>query len=595
MSDVANELLECGTSLAELEYAAASADEVLLSQPTAAVEHKTQKVVSSIEGLRDLIASDVLTDAAGGNFTTFDSPFPLDLTPGAAKLQSRKLPLVYCDQTASNRPVKSVEEYLAKVCLPLYGNTHTNTSITGSQSTAFVAEARQIVAEETNAKITGKASLDVVLFAGQGATSAVELLIDCLGITYTDKGAARPVVFVGPYEHHSCMIPFRESGCEVVTVPESTVTKQVDVAKLEELLQRKEYQGRLKMGTFTAASNVTGKVCNVDEISAALHRHGALAFFDYATAAPYVKIDMNPPPSTQYPVASLLAKDAVFLSPHKMLGGVGAPGVLIIKKHLVSQYNPPKRSGGGTVFYVTNTHHRFLSNRIERYEGGSPNVPGIIRVGLAFLLKRKAEQKYAAIRDDEVSSESDIMSLPSSIEQYDYNTHDRVALYLKQHAPNIVMLDRKQNESRNLPIFSFLIRFGNRFLHYNYVCAVLNDVFGIQSRGGCQCAGPYSQSLLGLTDMTADGAETPNQRNVDLEEALIKYKERAELLRPGFTRLSLPFKGLKTEEVDYVIKALEWTSKHGWALLCQYRCNHRTGEVCLTCALTSVFLNDDAF
>lgn len=356
-------------------------------------------------------------------------------------------------------------------------------------------------------------------------------------------------------------------------VPECPVTKQVDLEKLEQQLQRPAFLNRLKMGTFSAASNVTGKVSDVDAIAATLHRHGALAFFDYATAASSMSIDMNPIPSAAYPNAAHVAKDAVFLSPHKMLGGVGTPGVLIIKKHLVSQTNSPGRSGGGTVFYVTNTHHRFLGNRVERYEGGTPNVAGIIRAGLAFLMKRKAEQKYVMLRE----SSADRDSIPPTIEDYDCSTHDSVASYLRDRAPNLVLLGDGE-KGKKLPIFSFLVRFRNRFLHYNYVCAILNDVFGIQSRGGCQCSGPYSQRLLGLTCMTAEG-EVPSTLNEEIEDALLCFKERAELLRPGYSRIALPFKGMRTAEVDYVVKALVWVSKYAWAFMCQYRCNHRTGEV----------------
>lgn len=413
--------------------------------------------------------------------------------------------------------------------------------------------------------------------SGNGATSAVELLIDCLGIRHASGDVPnRPVVFVGPYEHHSNLVPWRESGCEIVMVPECQTTRSVDIRALERLLQTPSFEGRLKMGTFTAASNVTGKVSDVDRIAATLHRFSALALFDYATGAPYLPMDMNPPPSSQYPSGFLVAKDAIFLSPHKMIGGVGSPGVLIVKKNLVNQVNAPSRSGGGTVFYVTNTHHRFLSNRIERYEGGTPNVVGILRVGLAFLLKRTAEEKFAKLAFAKVKDES-AESVPRSIEEYDCTTHAKVAAYLRKHAPNLVLLGAEDPEG-NLPIFSFLIRFETRFLHFNYVSAILNDVFGIQSRGGCQCSGPYSQRLLGLTMMTRDG-EVPNQQNKDIETALLHFKERAELLRPGYTRLSLPFKGLHTEEVDYVAKALVWVAEHGWALMCQYRCNHRTGEV----------------
>lgn len=157
MNDTNTETLECGTSLAELEFGSEKSQEKQSLQ-------SLNDDVSSIGSLRSLLASDVLMDD-GSLYTTFTSPFEDPSTTSVNKKKYVNLPLVYCDQTASNRPCKSIERYMEKVCLPLYGNTHTNTSITGSQSTAFVAEARQIVAEETNAKITGKASLDIVLFS----------------------------------------------------------------------------------------------------------------------------------------------------------------------------------------------------------------------------------------------------------------------------------------------------------------------------------------------------------------------------------------------------------------------------------------------
>lgn len=574
----ASNLLECGTSLAESEHYTVNKDSPThLSTGTRTRQaNKNRSDLSSIESLRNAIADDVLTEGGPGEYTMFTSPFEISSKNGGARAQI-KVPLVYCDHTASNRPCFSIERYMQKTVLPLYGNTHTNTSITGRQSTAFVAEARQIVAEETNAKITGKASLDVVLFTGSGATSAVELFIDCLSLKEAARDqATRPVIFVGPYEHHSNLIPWRETGSEIVMIPESAETNTVDLAFLEVALQQPAYANRTKIGTFTAASNVTGKVCDVPKLAATLHRYGALACIDYATASSYVKIDMNPVPSQEYPSASLLALDAVFLSPHKMLGGVGAAGVLIVKKHLVSQVNAPSRSGGGTVFYVTSTHHRFLSNRIERYEGGTPNVPGIVRCGLAFLLKRSINAKYQTLKDNAMQL-ANSLQLPASIQQYEYMLFQKVCRYLRDHAPNLILLDSHDEKSNKLPIFSFLIRFGDRFLHYNFVCAVLNDVFGIQSRGGCQCAGPYSQKLLGLSTATAQG-DIPNSQNESIEEALYRFKERAELLRPGYTRLSLPFKGMKTDEQEYVLKALVWVAKNGWALMPHYRCNHKTGE-----------------
>ncbi|KAL7577049.1 hypothetical protein ACA910_006790 [Epithemia clementina (nom. ined.)] len=664
------EALECGTSLAEAEFcgvhiptttASTTIIDKTATHPFAKTpwqeegSRRSEKNLSSINELRAVLAQDIITgtnttafhdDTDNENdesfprlYSTFTSPF--EAPPNSNNKNSHTngnkqthqlpklhVPLVYCDHTASNRPVASVERYLQRECLPWYGNTHTNTSLTGSQSTALVAEARQIVAEACNAKITGKASLDVVLFTGNGATSAVELLIDCLGVRHAVANAAanddedsRPVVLVGPYEHHSNLIPWRESGCLVTIVPECAKTHTLDLRALEDLLQKYSRPSqslqtrRLVMGAFSAASNVTGQLTNVSAVAALLHRYGALAFVDYATAAPYCTVNMNPSSSNSYDGSTVMetddiSLDAIFWSPHKLLGGgAGTPGVLIVKKRWVSQVNAPHRSGGGTVFYVTDTHHRFLSHRVERYEGGTPPVVGIWRLGLCLLLKRRLEQEYQQLVattlqseqprhdqsciNEQLPSRQGETNIPATIHEFDLQTYRQVARYLAIHAPNLVLLgnhdlqsttekSRKNNlqQAQHLPIFSFLIRWGPRFLHFNYVCAVLNDLFGIQSRGGCQCAGPYSQRLLGLTRLAADNGSSNSSKTVneEVEEALVQYKERAELLRPGYTRLSLPFKGLTSDEVDYVVQALVWVSKHAWALLCQYRCNHRTGE-----------------
>ena len=488
--------------------------------------------------------------------------------------------------------------------MPCHANTHTNITYTGSQSTAFVAEARQIVGECTGARITGKASLDTVIFGGNGVTGVVATLVDLLnlkGLVSATGGDvnARPVVFVGPHEHHSNLLPWRESGCEVVPVPESA-DGTVDLNALERLLQLPQYNrssGRLRMGAFSAVSNVTGLIADVDALAIILHRHGALAFFDYASGAPYLKMNMNPNPiqfashaKTEGEVVDA-SKDAIYFSPHKCFGGTSTPGVLVVKKRLISQTNPPTVSGGGTVFYVTNQDHRFLSNRIERYEGGTPDGIGIQRCGLALLAGRRVAKEYErivqSIDDTSAVCDGNTQKIPpKTLLEYECSTYDRVVAELKKSAPNLVMLGSELRESsttsdcvgRHLPIFSFLIRCGRRFLHYNFVCAVLNDVFGIQSRGGCQCAGPYSQRLLGLTKMDSSGNEMSNEANRAIEHALLRSDRPCELLRPGYTRLSLPFKGIREEEVDYVIQALIWVSKNGWVMLPQYRCDHRTGE-----------------
>jgi len=612
--------LEFGASLAELEIG------VDTQQTKVSIEDgdDSSLLLTSasclLMELRESICSDII-----GDKTTFSSPFALPAS--STSCSSIQVPLIYCDHTASNRSLKSIEAYLEDQCLPVYGNTHTLTSYTGSQSTSFVAEARQIVAECVNAKITGKASSDVVMFTGSGATCAVELLIDCLGLKTIISSSSRPVVFVGPFEHHSNLIPWRESGCEVVPVPIHPETGDVDLIDLERLVANPLYgydtadgasSTRLRMGTFSAASNVTGRTSNVNAITALLHKYNVLSFWDYATGASYLPIDMNPPTQILTNGATIssseLSKDAVFLSTHKMLGGPGAPGILIVKKRLVSQVRAPCRSGGGTVFYVSHDHHRFLSNRVERYEGGSPNVPGIIRAGLSFLYKRRIQKlliqrigcedaatngtHHNSMQNRHSMTDNKICNTFSPLSAIEFSTWEKAVGILSETAPNIVILgtstshprikttDTIKQQEPNLPIFSFLVKCGSRFLHYNFVCALLNDLFGIQSRGGCQCAGPYAQYLLGLaesstdtklydsTTSSCDYLLIANESNRRIENALL---EKIELLRIGFTRLSIPF-FMREEEFQYVLKALAWISEHGWKFLYQYRCNHRTGE-----------------
>uniref|UniRef100_H3H5W5 Aminotransferase class V domain-containing protein n=1 Tax=Phytophthora ramorum TaxID=164328 RepID=H3H5W5_PHYRM len=466
----------------------------------------------------DLIARNVV-----GRQTLFESPF------GARAL-------CYADFTASSKPLQCVEDYLNREVMPLYGNTHTTTSVTGLQTTCFRHEARQIVAQAVNAKVTGRGAEDVVLFTGQGSSSAVAKLVQALGLQQVTN--YRPVVFVGPFEHHSNLLPWRESAAEVVSIPENE-QGQMDLQALETQLQHYA-QRPLKIGAFSAASNLTGVLTDVDAVSALLHQHGALACWDYATCAPYVNIDMNPV-VTDEKRRPFVYKDAVFISGHKFVGGPGSPGVLVVKKRLLTNA-VPTTPGGGTVFFVTENDHRYLSNREEREEGGTPDILGSIRLGLAFELKQRVGTK-------------NIMTLERR------NVH-RVRESLQQN-DNIVLLGRQDDTVEQIPVFSFLVRFGDRFLHYNFVCALLNDLFGIQTRGGCQCAGPYATRLLGLA-----------RRDVlALESALIEKKE---MLRPGFTRVSFPY-FMTTAELEYVLAAVNFVATDGWKFLPQYKFNHKSG------------------
>ncbi|GBG25428.1 Cytoplasmic tRNA 2-thiolation protein 1 [Hondaea fermentalgiana] len=457
-------------------------------------------------------------------------------------------PLVYADWTASGRAFGPIETYVREKVYPFYANTHTSSSITGLQSTCFRAEARQIIQQAVNANTR----TDVVLFAGTGATGAVNKLVSVLGLDAPlradEVSRPRPVVFVGPFEHHSNLLPWRESSAEVVCVPERQDGLGIDRDALAELLRT--YADRpLLVGAFSAGSNVSGVLEDVDRISALLHRHGALACWDYAAAGPYARIDMNPVLAGEDPDRPFAYKDAVFLSTHKFVGGINTPGVLVAKKKLFGNAVPGTGSvGGGTVYFVREDGHRYLSNRVEREEGGTPDVVGAIRAGLAFQLKQSVGWANIEARDKVIGR--------------------KIAAKLGSE-PKLVLLGPKWGdaEGSRLPIVSFLVRHGTRFLHYNFVSAVLNDVFGIQTRGGCMCAGLYAQRLLGLSRESVEA----------IEDELLRNPKHSEYLRPGFSRLSLAYFA-SDEELDYVLDAVCAVAQLGWKLLPQYRFNTRTGE-----------------
>eukprot|EP00940_MAST-03C_sp_MAST-3C-sp2_P001477 g1477.t1 len=458
-----------------------------------------------------------------GRMNVFDTPFG-------------KRPIMYADWTASGRSVGSIENYIRESVLPLYGNTHTSTSITGLQTTCFRHEARQIISQAVN----GHRKDDVVLMTGSGSTAAVNRMVHILGFDRPlAKGAPQPIVFVGPHEHHSNLLPWRESCAKVITINENAEGR-MDASHLKRELEA--HKGRFMVGSFSACSNVTGVLADVLGVTALLHRHGALSFWDYATAAPYVNIDMNPVVMDEN--APFVYKDAVFVSPHKFVGGPGAAGVLVAKKRLFTN-KVPNHPGGGTVFYVSEEAHRFVSNRIEREEGGTPDIIGSVRAGLAFQLKRQ-------IGDPEILQRIEAQM-------------SRRAIDALANEKNVHVLASRV-EGPRLPVVSFVIRHekSGRILHHNFVSALLNDLYGIQARGGCACAGPYAQRLLGMS------AEEIRR----IENELL---EKHELLRPGFSRVSFPY-FMSDGEMAYVLDAIGQVAQHGWRMLPQYRFNHKTGE-----------------
>ncbi|KAK6173853.1 hypothetical protein SNE40_017238 [Patella caerulea] len=466
-----------------------------------------------------------------GNSKVFSGPFGL-----------RKV--TYLDYTASGRSLQFIEDYIQKEVLPEYGNTHTTTSVTSLQTTLYRHEARDIIRNTCNA-----GEHDSVIFVGSGCTAAVNKLLHALNLKQP------PVVFVGPYEHHSLFLPWLQKGAEVIRIRQTT-SGLIDVDHLQTMLKKYENCGQELIGCFSAASNITGILVDVNNITITLHRYGALALWDYATAAPYVQIDMNPviPGEDQH----LVYKDAVFISPHKFVGGVSTPGLLLVKKKLFRNAYP-EVCGGGSVFYVRRDGQRYLQEPELKEEGGTPSIVESIRAGLVFQLKQAVTAQV-------------IMDREHSLLQK--------ALAVWNKCPNLVILGN--TTVSRLPVFPFLIYHpGNgRFLHHNFVSAILNDVFGIQSRGGCACAGPYAMDLLGLNEEMAEKIENLLVEDGRLDRThLRRYREYShrEILRPGFTRLNLPF-FMTEEELNFVVESVAMVAEHGWKLLPQYIFNPETGE-----------------
>ncbi|WP_219703443.1 aminotransferase class V-fold PLP-dependent enzyme [Marinomonas lutimaris] len=427
--------------------------------------------------------------------------------------------LTYADYTASGRSLDFIEDAIRHNVLPLYANTHTEANATGQQTTAFREQARQQIREAVNASAE-----DLVIFCGSGATSAINTLISQLGLRQLNtEEKAQTTVFIGPYEHHSNELPWRELGIEVIRIPESK-DGGVCLITLEEQLQAK--QNKRLIGSFSAASNVTGILCNQDAITTLLHRYNALAFWDFAAAAPYVALDMNPS------LNPTLAKDAIFFSTHKFIGGPGTSGILVVKKAIISNQKP-SLIGGGTVSFVTPEDHTFLPIGERREEGGTPGILESIRAGLVFQLKQ-------AVGDSTIEARE----------------HELVQLIDKhwQNHPSIERLGHAG--AARLSITAFRIKTDFGYLHHGFVTALLNDVFGIQVRGGCSCAGPYGHQLLGI-----DKTES--------ERIQVALKQGEKLVKPGWVRFNLNY-FLDDAEAMFILDAIDFVAKHGTTLLPYY-------------------------
>jgi selenocysteine lyase/cysteine desulfurase len=443
--------------------------------------------------------------------------------------------VTYADYTASGRALSFLEDFIRGEVLPRYANTHTEASSTGLQTTRLREDARSLIHSAV-----GGDDDTVVIFCGSGATGAVDKLVGILGLrvpsalddryhlTDAIPPEQRPVVFIGPYEHHSNELPWRESIADVVAIDEDC-DGHIDVQQLATELVRHANRP-LRIGSFSAASNVTGILTDTRRVSSLLHEHGALSFWDFAAAGPYVRIAMTAGDGE----APSAYKDAVFLSPHKFIGGPSTPGVLVVRRELLRN-RVPDVPGGGTVSFVSAVEHHYLDDCAHREEGGTPAIIDSIRAGLVFQLKE-------AVGVDVIRSQEE--------------SYLRRAVDRWQKEPAIEVLGNLDAE--RLPIVSFRVRSpSGRYLHHNFVVALLNDLFGIQARGGCSCAGPYGHRLLGIGP----------RLSADMAEVVDRGYEGIKL---GWARINLNY-FISEAVFDYLVEAVRMVARDGCRLLSDYQ------------------------
>ena len=480
---------------------------------------------------------DFLREQIVGIDSTFNTPFGQRL-------------MVYCDYTASGRCLKFIERYIMKL-LRNYANTHTEDDITGRNMTQLLHQAEQIIKDSVNAGSQGR-----IISCGFGSTAAIykfqqltgiglppatRYILDSILGEYLERekndkfvkflNHRQPVVFIGPYEHHSNEVTWREGLSTVIKI-QLDKDGAIDLSHLEEMLKKPAYQNRLRIGSFSAASNVTGMISPVHAIARLLHRHNALACFDYAASAPYVDIDMNPPKDKDDGDPSL---DAIFISPHKFLGGPGSSGVLVFNERIYHKELAPSVGGGGTVDYVGPSQHDFVADIEEREKAGTPGVLQTMRAALTFQVKKAADVRQIEAREQKL--------LKRAFKKWKANS-------------NIEILGH-QDPDRRVAIVSFNVKDPwGQYLHPKFVTVLLNDLFGIQSRAGCSCAGPYGHTLLAIDD------ETSQQYRKWVQKGYFGIK-------PGWCRVGFHYV-MDDAEADYVIKAVDFIGSHGYCFLPLY-------------------------
>lgn len=461
-----------------------------MSTPIATSPAKTTPLQQFQESLKTGDVAAALAEGLIGKDAAIDGPF-------GAK------PLVYADYVASGRALMQVERFILEQVLPYYANSHTEASYCGGFITRLRREARAAIA-----RCCGAGEEHAVIFAGSGATAGINRLVHLFGVRAALAAGRQVRVIIGPYEHHSNILPWRECGADVIELGESPEGGP-DLAELAAALQAPD--GTLVICALSAASNVTGIVADVPAITRLVKQSGAKMLWDYAGGAPYLSIQMSPAADAQI--------DAIVFSPHKFIGGPGASGVLIVRRDAVTE-TTPAWPGGGTVKFVSPAGHDYSGSLESREEAGTPNVVGDIRAALVLLVKEALGADFMRQR----------------------NAHFvRRALGAWKDAAQLELLGSLTAD--RLPVFSFRVRNGRGgFVHQQLVTRMLSDRFGIQARGGCACAGPYVHRLLDIGE----------EQSLLMRQAILDGRE---IEKPGFVRLN--FSALLSDaKADFILASV---------------------------------------
>jgi selenocysteine lyase/cysteine desulfurase len=435
--------------------------------------------------------------------------------------------LIYTDWTASGRMYRPIEEKLMNEFGPFVANTHTETSTSGAAMTLAYHEARKIIKRHVNADEN-----DVLITEGSGMTGVVNKFQRILGLKVSENlkdhttipEDIKPIVFVSHMEHHSNQTSWLETIADVEVVP-CNDAGLVCLHKFEEAIQKHQHRA-LKIASITSCSNVTGIKTHYHDIAKLIHKNNGLCFVDFACCAPYVDIDMHPDDEDAH-------LDAIFFSPHKFLGGPGSSGVLIFNKKLYKNM-VPDNPGGGTVSYTNPWgDHDYFDDVETREDGGTPAFLQTIRIALSIQLKEQMGTKNIREREDEINAKM-------------FATLESI--------PNVQIL--APNHKKRLSIFSFYVE----NIHFNLVVKLLNDRYGIQTRGGCSCAGTYGHFLLNVDQETS----------YSIKDQIL---EGCSTEKPGWVRLSL-HPTTTDSELDFICNSLielcenieEWSQDYEYDL-----------------------------